>query len=715
MLNRVFEEVESCVARVEARIRSMGLIHEKLYQSESISAIDMHGYLKTLTDEILRMGGGPVAREVRIEVANVALGLDTALPCGLIVTELVTGAVIIFRDVTEARRAAMELRQYQSHLESLVRERTAEIMETNRRLLAEIEERKRAEAALAYRAELEALVNAISAEFLAVSANERPRQFESALGRVGEMLDAGAVRLYLFAENEGRLRCESSWSPENGASEPRKGGFVPIAVIRPPRSSKQPMFHGTCVAGDSVVDELAGRIAHARGVEGVALIPVGGEGDVNGYLSVETAEPRHWVPAELNMLRMVADLLSISLNRARVLKDKRRLQEQLTRSQRMEAVGRLSGGIAHDFNNTLLPIIGYADILLARLPMHDPAVNELSEIRRAAQHAASLTRQLLSFSKKQVVNKVVIGLNEDIDSMRRLLQRIIGEDIILETELDHDLPPILADVGQIEQVVMNLVVNSRDAMPTGGRIVIRTTTVESNQVRFALLNGREPQGVHVCLSVQDTGLGIPPEIRDRIFDPFFSTKGSEGTGLGLSVVFSIVEQHQGGIEVESEVGRGTTFHILLPAAGRPPDKRPDEGLNRSVLCRGRGERILLVEDEEAVNRFVTQALQQNGYTVLPVAGVQEALALFQRENGRFDMVFSDAILPDGNGVELLGGLLDRQPDLRALLSSGYTDKDALLELAAEREIAFLQKPYALPELLKTVDEVLHGCREAVLN
>ena len=188
-------------------------------------------------------------------------------------------------------------------------------------------------------------------------------------------------------------------------------------------------------------------------------------------------------------------LLSIALNRARVLKDKRRLQEQLTRSQRMEAVGRLSGGIAHDFNNTLLPIIGYADILLARLPAHDPAVNELSEIRRAAQHAASLTRQLLSFSKKQVVNKVVIDLNEDIDSMRRLLQRIIGEDIVLETRTAmRDLPPILADVGQIEQVVMNLVVNSRDAMPAGGRVVIRTSTSTPEPRVSPCSTAREPRG-----------------------------------------------------------------------------------------------------------------------------------------------------------------------------------------------------------------------------
>ena len=404
-----------------------------------------------------------------------------------------------------------------------------------------------------------------------------------------------------------------------------------------------------------------------------------------------------------------------TLHRYRADRDRRRLEEQLARAQRMEAVGRLSGGIAHDFNNTLLPIIGYADLLLSRLPNDDTTTLELTEIRRAAQHAASLTRQLLSFSKKQVVNKVVMNLNDELATMRNLLQRIIGEDVSLDSSLAPGLPSILADPGQIQQVVMNLVVNAREAMPAGGRVTLRTALASCPPAAAeAGPEGRPPAMVE--LSVADTGRGIPEEIRDRIFDPFFSTKGQEGSGLGLSVIFSILEHHGGSIDFETELGRGTTFRVLLPVttlAGKPapgPAAAPHD-----LMPVGRGQRILLVEDEFAVNRFVTTALSRHGYEVLSADCVNAAWATFVRERGRFDMVFSDAILPDGNGVDLISRVLGHCPSMRTLLSSGYLDKDALLRLARERDISFLQKPYTLPDLLQTVDDVMHAKRQAVLN
>jgi two-component system, cell cycle sensor histidine kinase and response regulator CckA len=425
---------------------------------------------------------------------------------------------------------------------------------------------------------------------------------------------------------------------------------------------------------------------------------------------------RHQAHLEATVHERTSNLAAANAQLTREMDERKRVQEQLTRSQRMEAVGRLSGGIAHDFNNTLLPIIGYADLLLARTPEGDAAINELSEIRRAAQHAASLTRQLLAFSKQQVVNKLALDLNQEISDMRKMLQRIIGEDVELKTEMDQTATSILADQGQMQQIIMNLAVNARDAMPGGGTLLIRTQRMNTVTNPFNLTSGQPAQGHFVRLSVQDSGTGIPPEIRERIFDPFFSTKGHDGTGLGLSVIYSIVESHHGAIELESEIGRGTVFHIFLPVSEKRAERRDDNPkAATSGMVKGHGQRILLVEDEEAVNRFVTQALKMNGYNVLSAACVREAMEVFNREQGQFDMVFSDAILPDGNGVELLSHILTHCPAMRALLSSGYTDKHALLELAAQREIAFLQKPYTLPDLLRTVADVIAGRRQSVLN
>jgi signal transduction histidine kinase/CheY-like chemotaxis protein len=587
------------------------------------------------------------------------------------------------------------------------------VVETNRRLVAEIEERQRAEASLATRARLEALVNSISADFLALPAGECERGWPGALEKIGETLHADAVRLYLLHDQRPEISCCHEWchpdhSDRRGCLHDRP--FAP-ASSRTPRSLLRFPASGGEDEGNPA---LAAEIAELHRMGSVILAPLIEQDRLIGYLSLESIEPRDWPAEAIDLLRMVMSAFAHTVHRARVDREKRRLQEQLTRAQRMEAVGQLSGGIAHDFNNTLLPIIGYADLLLARLPEDDPTVSELTEIRRAAQHAATLTRQLLAVSKKQVVNKVVFDLNEELCAMRTLLQRVIGEDITLELRLEEGLPAILADPGQIQQVVMNLGVNSRDAMPRGGVVVLRTYRVDAGS-QIPLINGHVATGPLVCLSVEDSGTGIAPEIRDRIFDPFFSTKGNEGTGLGLAVIFSIVEQHHGGIDVETAVGAGTSFRVFLPASDKAPAAAPIGPAAREAMPLGHGQRILLVEDEDAVNRFVTTALSKHGYEVLSAVDVRQAWHVFEREKGRFDLVFSDAVLPDGNGVDLIGRLLRTRPEMRALLSSGHTDKEALLRLAVEREISFLQKPYSLPDLLRTVNDVLNGTHQSVLN
>ena len=624
-------------------------------------------------------------------------------------TGAITGAVLIMRDVTEAHRTTQELKLHRQHLEALVDERTRRLSDTNGRLLAEIEERKRAESSLATRARLEGLVNAISADFLALPPSECAPATVLALSRIGQAVESDAVCLYLLHDDKPEITCTHEWcrpgvesGRESFRTRPHQGDPGRRDLLRHPAPPGED-------AG------LAAVIADARHMPGVLLAPLVEQDRLLGYLSLEAATPRDWESTAADLLRMTVGPFAHTLHRSRADRERRRLEEQLARAQRMEAVGRLSGGIAHDFNNTLLPIIGYADLLLSRLPEDDTTTLELTEIRRAAQHAATLTRQLLSFSKKQVVNKVVMNLNEEIPTMGALLRRVIGEDVSLEIDLADNLPPILADPGQIQQIVMNLVVNAREAMPAGGRITLSTRALRPTAAHATAEPTHESQGF-VELTVQDTGRGIPEAIRDRIFDPFFTTKGHDGSGLGLSVIFSILEHHGGSIDFETEVGRGTAFHIRLPATTQPesaPAAAPATPAESTP--QGQGQRILLIEDEIAVNRFVTTALSRHGYEVVSAECVQAAWSTFEQENGRFDMVFSDAILPDGNGVELISRVLGHCPGMRTLLSSGYLDKDALLRLARERDISFLQKPYTLPDLLRTVDEVLHAKRQAVLN
>ncbi len=626
----------------------------------------------------------------------------------------ITGTVLIFRDVTSARQTTEQLRQYQQHLESMVQDRIAEVRDTNQRLLAEVEDRRRAEQALASRARLESIVASISGSFLELAPWDVHRGLSGALGRVGTGISADAAVLYLVQANGAEITAEHEWcaSPVIASAGPQSWPFT----AEPVEGARRHLLHYPAPTAVRAQHRLAQEIATRRRAHALVLVPLIEQDRLMGYLGVEARSPRAWTTEEIDLLWMVAHPFANALHRQRVEMDKRRLQEQLTRSQRMEAVGRLSGGIAHDFNNTLLPIIGYADMLLDRLPASDPARTELTEIRRAARHAATLTRQLLAFSKRQVVHKVVFDLNEDIVQMRNLLKRIVGENMTLETSLTDGLPPLVADPGQIEQVVMNLIVNARDAMPDGGTARIRTALVPPEKT--SLLSGRTATAPHVRLTIEDTGVGIPQEIRDRIFDPFFSTKGAEGTGLGLAVIFSIIEQHQGGIEVESEVGRGTAFHIFLPCAepsAGPPDKVLAHSEAPVVMERGHGQRILLVEDEEAVQKFVSQALTQHGYHVRTASCVAEAWRTFQAGQDQFDMVFSDAVLPDGNGIELIGRLLGSRPAMRALLSSGYTDKNAVIELSTRQEISFLQKPYSLPDLLRKVSDVLQQKYDGVLN
>jgi PAS domain S-box-containing protein len=377
---------------------------------------------------------------------------------------------------------------------------------------------------------------------------------------------------------------------------------------------------------------------------------------------------------------------------ARDLSDRRRLEAELRQSQKMEAVGRLAGGIAHDFNNLLMVVRGYVDIMTARLDAGQPLNGEVDQIRRAADSAISLTRQLLAFSRRQVLQPRVLDLDTVVADLEPMLRRLIGEDIDLTTALDARPGRVEADPGQLEQVIMNLVVNARDAMPHGGRLTIRTG------------EGAAPER-RILLAVSDTGRGMDAETQSRIFEPFFTTKEKgKGTGLGLSTVYGIVEQHQGAIEVESVLGLGTTFRISLPGAR---DSARVQAPEPAVAGPGRGaETVLLVEDEEAVRKLVCDILAGYGYRVLDAADGRAALALHERHGRDIAMLLTDVVMPQMSGRTLAERLRARQPDLKVLYMSGYTDDVIGNHGVLDSQMAYLQKPFTPDALAHKVREVL---------
>ncbi|HEY1186856.1 MAG TPA: ATP-binding protein [Gemmata sp.] len=392
-----------------------------------------------------------------------------------------------------------------------------------------------------------------------------------------------------------------------------------------------------------------------------------------------------------------AKLVSANAALDQQMREREALENQLIQAGKMEAVGQLAGGIAHDFNNLLTIINGYAEVLLGALPPGDRLREPVREIYRAGERSAELTQQLLAFSRRQVLAPRVLDLNAVVLGAASLLRRVIGEDVRLTTVLPPGAWAVRADPGQLEQVLMNLAVNARDAMPTGGHLTIETRNVEFGAARP---EGRE--GRFVETTVSDTGTGMTAEVRARIFEPFFTTKGSgKGTGLGLATVFGIVEQSGGHIDVDSAPGLGTAFKVYLPATNEKPADAPAGG----GPVRGGAERVLLVEDQAEVRRFGALALRACGYAVTEAGGGRAALDQVERE-GPPDLLVTDVVMPEMGGRELAEALRTRCPGLRVLFVSGYTDDAVVRHGLLTEEVEFLQKPYTADALARKVREVL---------
>lgn len=382
----------------------------------------------------------------------------------------------------------------------------------------------------------------------------------------------------------------------------------------------------------------------------------------------------------------------------------KQLEEQFHQAQKMEAIGRLAGGVAHDFNNLLQIITGYGEFVLSQLDKSDPMRIYIEEIKKAGEQASLLTRQLLAFSRTQMLKPQLLSIRDLVNNIGKMIRRLIGEDIELVTILPLDIIPVKADPGQIEQIIMNLAVNARDAMPEGGKLTIKTENVTIDETQSQLIPESQP-GSYVCLSVSDTGTGMSKEVIQRIFEPFFSTKGTMGTGLGLSVVYGIVRQHDGWINVYSELEQGSVFKIYLPAISKKSKVEVKEEPSLLGLS-GSGEQILMVEDEHRVREFVARLLQENGYVVFKASNAVEAMGIFMREDTNIQLVLSDVVLTDLNGLQLVDQLLTINPNLRVLFSSGYADQRSQWQSIHDKGYHFIQKPYAIADLLGTIKEII---------
>ena len=431
------------------------------------------------------------------------------------------------------------------------------------------------------------------------------------------------------------------------------------------------------------------------GVELFALRKGGAE--FPAEISLSSIEEEDGTPLAMVAVRDISDRAESEREKA--------LQGQLDQSRRLESVGQLAGGIAHDFNNILGVILNYAEFVGEELEPGSQASNDVEEIRRAAERAAALTRQLLIFSRREVVKPESLDLSEVIEGLENLLHRALGERVELETRFGAGLLPVDADPGQIEQVLVNLSVNARDAMPEGGRLMIEVDNAELDS-EYAYMHPDTEPGRYVRLKVSDTGTGMDKQTTERAFEPFFTTKGKgEGTGLGLATVYGIVTGAGGRIDIYSELGIGTTIKVHLPASEKAGG-RLDEDRTRGRPAGG-GEVVLVVEDEPDVRRMAERILSRGGYSVLGTSNGEEAIDVCRREGRQVDLVLTDVIMPGMLGTELVERVRELRPGARIVFMSGYSHQVLAPEGLAEQDgAAFVEKPFSATELLRAVREVL---------
>jgi PAS domain S-box-containing protein len=563
-------------------------------------------------------------------------------------------------------------------------------------IFRDMTERKRAESLLAAEKQVLELVarGASLAEVL------------EGLARAGETQAVGACSCILLLDRDGtRFQVGAAPGLPEGYRQALEGLALDADVLACGAAAANGRFVAAAdVAGDPLWEGFRGR-ALEHGLRACWSAPIlSADGKALGTFDVYHREPRAARPQDVQLMDTLAHMARIAIERHQADEALRKAEDQFRQAQKMEAVGRLASGIAHDFNNLLTVITASAQLLLEALPEDSPSSPLLEEIVGSADRAASLTRQLLAFSRKQVLQAEVLDMNVLITDMDKMLRRVIGEDVLFST-VQAGVPCLVkADRGQLEQVIMNLVVNARDAMPDGGRLTIETRTVHLDET-YARLYPEVRPGPYVLLAVTDTGTGMTETVKARVFEPFFTTKEvGKGTGLGLAMVYGTVKQSGGHIAVYSEPGRGSTFKVYLPCTAAETRVVPSTGSVYNIPD-GTGT-VLLVEDEDKVRAITSRILQGKGYTVLEARHGSEALDLFEHTAEDITLVVTDVIMPQMNGPDLVQRLLAHRPDLKVLFLSGYTDTTVFRHGLLDEGKAFLQKPFTPGALTRKVHEVL---------
>lgn len=560
-------------------------------------------------------------------------------------------------EVAERKRAEEELMEARDVLETRVKERTEELTQTNETLHKEISVRKQAEAALRQSEErFRALVETTNDWVWEMDASFRYTY-------------ASPMVLRTLGYGPGEMAGTTPFDRMNGEDAARlRAALTELAASKMPFTLENRSLRKD---GSVAIIETSG-----------API-IGSSGEFLGYRGIDRD----------------------ATERKRIEREKESMQTQLIQSQKMELMGRLAGGVAHDFNN-IMTIITSLNNLAMKEASSGQVRDYLDQIQAASERAANLTRQLLIFSRNQPTKAATLDVNRTAEELLSLLRNIIGENIVINSDLAHDLLPVEADNSNIEQLFMNLVINSKDAMPNGGQIVIKTGNETIDGKRAAHLE--LAPGEYVCITISDSGAGMDEDVLKRVFEPFFSTKEpGKGIGLGLTVVHNIVAEYKGGITVESRPGQGTVFKVFLPASRSGAVQVHSRDLEEPL---GNGETILLIEDELMLSRSVSLVLTKSGYKVFAARDGEEAVKIFEREGGRLDLVFSDVVLKGKSGVNIVDEFLALKPDLKVIFASGYMDIEAQWPYIKEKGFRFLQKPYDIPELLRAVRDCLNGAR-----
>lgn len=566
--------------------------------------------------------------------------------------------------------------------------------------------RHRIEGALRERLAFQEMVNGLSTQFVSLGVDEVDRGVDDALRALGEFAAVDRAYVFRFRSDGVAMDNTHEWCAEG----------IPPAIDMlqncPLDAFPWWMKHLRAMEVVNVPDvsalppdaDVERHILGEQGVLSVLAIPLVFEGALVGFMGFDSvAHARTWPSSDVTLLRIASEIIVSSLERKRAEQSRRVLEAQLAQARSLESIARLAGGVAHDFNNLLAIILNYASLL--RRELTDPRQHEkISELFDAAQRAADLTRQLLLTGRRDVVEPMLLDLSEVVRSLDALVREAAGDDVDVRLDLSADIGLVRIGLPQLEQVVLNLVVNARDALPSGGTVVIATSEVMVDEAHAARFIAVKP-GSFLRLRVTDNGIGMAPEVASRAFEPFFSTKEKKGTGLGLSTVYGIVEQARGHIALVSEPGKGTTVDVYLPVVreGVPADIRPAP---KDEAPLGHGETVLVVEDSPAVRRLVCDMLEANGYTTLSAPAGQGALDTLNKEAERVDLLLTDVILPQMSGRDLAARAREQFGIERVLFMSGYDDEVIVHQGFLEPKTQLLQKPFLEADLLRAVRRAL---------